>query len=256
MCDRSHRPHHHPKEHSEAEKEMIRQHYYKNQQDMMVLWWKLCKKGYTRSYNSLLRQVKKLGLKKEAVKYQRYRPKPYQQADYPGQKVQIDVKYVPSRCVANGRKYYQYTAVDECTRLVFREMYEEQSTHSSTDFLHKLMVAFPFPIKRIQTDNGSEFTNALKAKNPDKQLSLFEQAMKEYEIEYQRIRIATPRHNGKVERQHRIDEVRFYRTLRMYSLDDGRRQVANYNKLSNKIPKICLKFKSPNEVLEQYLGVM
>ena len=33
-------------------------------------------------------------------------------------------------------------------------------------------------------------------------------------IEYHRIRIATPRHNGKVERQHRIDEQRFYKQIR------------------------------------------
>jgi transposase len=256
LCERSHRPHSHPKAHSEAEKELIRRHYAKNRHDMMVLWWKLRKKGYTRSYGSLLRQVKKLGLKQETNKHQRYKPKPYQRAEYPGQKVQVDVKYVPSQRVVNGRKYYQYTAVDECSRWTYREMYDEHSTFSSTDFLNKLLKAAPFPIKRIQTDNGSEFTNALKAKNPEEQLSLFEQALKDYGIEYQRIRIATPRHNGKVERQHRIDGQRFYSKLRMYSLWDGRKQMAVYNKLSNEIPKICLGFKSPNEVLEQYLGVM
>ena len=256
LCDRSHRPHHHPKEHSEAEKELIRRYYARNKRDMLVLWWKLRKSGYTRSYGSLLRQIKKLGLKAEAARYQRYRPKPYQRAEYPGQKVQIDVKYVPTWCVASGVKYYQYTAVDECTRWTYRQMYDEHSTFSSTDFLHKLIETAPFPIRRIQTDNGSEFTNALKARNPEEQPSLFEQALKEIGIEYQRIRIATPRHNGKVERQHRTDMVRFYSTMRMYSLADGRKQMEAYNRLSNQIPKICLGFKSPNEVLEQYLGVM
>jgi hypothetical protein len=37
----------------------------------------------------------------------------YKRADYSGQKVQIDVKFVPSCCVIDGCKYYQYTAVDE-----------------------------------------------------------------------------------------------------------------------------------------------
>lgn len=256
LRDRSHRPHHHPKEHSEAERELIRRYYARNKRDMLVLWWKLRKLGYTRSYGSLLRQVKKLGLKQEPVKYQKYRPKPYQRAEYPGQKVQIDVKYVPTWCVASGVKYYQYTAVDECTRWTYREMYDEHSTYSSADFLHKLLGAAPFPIKRVQTDNGTEFTNALITKSSEAQPSLFERALQEYGIEYQRIRIATPRHNGKVERQHRTDMVRFYSTMRMYSLTDGRKQVEIYNRLSNQIPKICLGFKSPNEVLEQYLGVM
>ena len=57
--------------------------------------------------------------------------KPYARAWYPGQKVQVDVKFVPSECVVNGKKYYQYTVVDECTRYCFRELYDEHSTISS-----------------------------------------------------------------------------------------------------------------------------
>jgi len=92
-------------------------------------------------------------------------------------------------------------------------------------------------------------------KNPEDK-SLFEKALEELGIKYHRIRVATPQHNGKVERQHRIDEIRFYNKVRMYSLEDGRKQIAEYNKRSNNIPKICLNFLSPNEVLAKYLGVM
>ena len=45
-------------------------------------------------------------------------------------------------------------------------------------------------------------------------------------IEYHRIRIATPRHNEKVERQHRTDVFRFYRNMKMYSLKMAMKQVA------------------------------
>jgi len=117
------------------------------------------------------------------------------------------------------------------------------------------VVAFSFPIRTIQTDNGREFTNAyLPQKTPT--LSLFEATLVELDIIYHRIRVATPRHNGKVERQHRTDEKRFYKKMKMYSLEDGRKQLAVYNKKSNNIPKICLNFESPNEVLGKYLGVM
>jgi len=75
-------------------------------------------------------------------------------------------------------------------------------------------------------------------------------------IAYKRIRIATPRHNGKVERMHRADQMRFYDKLKMYSLNDGRKQLAAYNKRSNGYIMTCLNMKSPNEVLEGYLGVM
>ena len=254
VVERSHRPHHHPKEHTQAEKEMIlrRYPYYKN--DMIALWDSLRKSGYTRSYGGMLRVIKKW-VNPEIKKRTARKPKPYARAWYPGQKVQVDVKFVPSECVVNGVKYYQYTAVDECTRFCFREMYNEHSTFSSEDFIKKLLKAFPFPIREIQTDNGTEFTAALLTK--DKQhKTLFEAILENNDIIYHRIRVATPRHNGKVERQHREDGKRFYSKLKMYSLEDGRKQLAAYNKRSNNIPKVCLKFKSPKEVLEDYLSVM
>jgi len=255
LLDRSRRPHSHPKQHTEEEKTMILRHYRHNKDDKIVLWDTLRKKGYTRQYNSMVRVLNKWLNAEEKIKQKRKNPKPYKRAEYPGQKIQLDVKYVPSYCVANGQKYYQYTAIDECTRIVFREMYDEHSTYSSKDFLVKLIKALPFPIREVQTDNGTEFTTALLVKNPEHK-TLFEQALERLDIIYHRIRIATPQHNGKVERQHRCDEQRFYRKMRMYSLADGRAQLARYNRWSNTIPKICLGFLSPNEVLDKYSGVM
>ena len=86
-------------------------------------WNSLRKSGYTRSYTSLLRVVRKR-IKPEIKAKSARKPQEYQRAEYPGQKVQVDVKYVPCYCVSDGRKYYQYTAVDECTRWVYRELYD------------------------------------------------------------------------------------------------------------------------------------
>ena len=216
-----------------------------------MLWDKLRKNGYTRCYNSLLRAIKRLKLEETPEKRKGYKPKPYKRADYPGQKVQIDVKFVPAYCVANGQKYYQYTAVDECTRYCFREMYDEHSTYSSLDFLKKLIEKFPFPIREVQTDNGTEWTNALLVKKSSHK-TLFEEHLEKCGIKYHRIQVATPRHNGKVERQHRLDEQRFYSKMRMFSLEDGRKQLTKYNKISNNISKSCLKYRSPNAVLADY----
>ncbi len=234
---------------------MILRRYPRYKDDMILLWDSLRKDGYTRSYTSLVRVVNKWI--KPAIKgKQTKKPKPYKRAEYPGQKVQIDVKYVPSYCICGGKKYYQYTAVDECTRWTFRELYEEHSTYSSTDFLVKLIKAFPAPIREIQTDNGSEFTMALKVKDHENHKTMFEKALENRGIIYHRIRVATPQHNGKVERQHRCDELRFYKKIKMYNLEDGRQQLARYNIKSNNIPKICLGFLTPNEMMEKYLGVM
>ena len=135
------------------------------------------------------------------------KPQEYQRAEYPGQKVQVDVKYVPCYCVSDGRKYYQYIAVDECTRWVYRELYDEHSAYSSVEFLKGLMKNCPFPIREIQTDNGTERTRAQISS--DGKPSLFEETPEACQIKYHRIRVATPRHNGKVERRHRIDEFSF-----------------------------------------------
>ena len=254
LVEKSHRPHHHPAEHTPEEKEMILRRYPRYKDDMMMLWNSLRKNGYTRSYTSLVRVVRKW-VQPEIQKRTARKNKPYMRAEYPGQKLQVDVKYVPSYCVTNGQKYYQYTAVDECTRWTYREMYNEHSTYSSAQFLANLIKKCPFPIREIQTDNGSEFTNALLQKNCDHK-SLFENLLDQCGIIYHRIRVATPRHNGKVERQHRIDEARFYKKMRMYCLEDGRKQLEKYNSRSNDIPKICLNFHSPNEVLADYLAIM
>ena len=160
LVERSHRPHHHPNEHTAEEKEMILRRYPRYKNDLIRLWDSLRKSGYTRSYTSMLRVIRKW-VKPEIKKRSARKNQPYQRAEYPGQKVQIDVKYVPTRCVTNGKKYYQYTAIDECTRFCYRELYEEHSTYSSEKFLNNLLRAFPFPIrerfgrsKQITVRNG------------------------------------------------------------------------------------------------------
>lgn len=253
LIDKSHRPHHHPNEHTAEEKEMILKRYPYYKDDMIMLWNSLRQSGYTRKYTSLVRVVNKW-IKPKIKEKQKQKAKPYQKADYPGQKVQVDVKFVPNYCVVNGQKYYQYTAVDECTRWTYREMYDEHSTYSSVDFLKKLIINSPFPIREIQTDNGTEFTRALISN--DGKPSAFEKALEICGIKYHRIRVATPRHNGKVERQHRTDEKRFYKKIRIFNLEDGRKKLKKYNIKSNNIPKICLEFLTPNEMLNKYLAIM
>lgn len=254
LKERSHRPKHHPAEQTAEECDLIMRHY-PYYDDMMMLWDRLREKGYKRCYQSMLRAIRRMKLNKAPYVRQKRKPKPYMRADYPGQKVQIDVKFVPSYCMSDGKKYYQYTAVDECTRFCYREMYDEHSTYSSKDFLMKLIQVFPFPIREIQTDNGTEWTKQLLVKDPNNK-TLFEEALEKMEIIYHRIRVATPQHNGKVERQHRLDEERFYSKMSMYDLADGRKQLARYNKISNNISKSCLKYRSPNAVLADYLSVL
>lgn len=254
--DRSRRPHHIARGHSEKELRQIRRALKRHKwRDLLLAYQELKERyGYSRSYGGFKRVAARMKGEKKKPKAKR-KNKPYERAAYPGQKLQLDVKFVPSACVADGQKYYQFTAKDECTRWTYRELYDEHSTHSAHDFLMKLIMKAPFPIRAIQTDNGTEFTNALLV-TKSTHLTMFEEALGEMGIEYKRIRIATPRHNGKVERQHRTDGMRFYANLRMYSLEDGRRQLAVYQRKSNDMIMTCLSMRSPNAVLSDYLAVM
>jgi transposase-like protein len=255
LKDKSRKPHNSPKSQTDDEIMLVKRIWGKDKDgDRLVMWYNAGQKGYKRCYQTFLRTVRKLQGKIKSHK-KPTKPKPYMKAEYPGQKIQIDVKYVPSKCVANGEKYYQYTAIDECTRLPFRQMYDEHSTYSSERFLKEMFEYFKFPIREAQTDNGTEFTNALLVVKA-KYKTLFEQALADMDIIYHRIKIATPRHNGKVERQHRKDEQRFYRKLRMYDLNDGRKQIYAYQERAKHYPMIPLGFQSPMQVLEKYLGVM
>lgn len=255
--DHSHRPKTSPRAHTKEELKKIRRRLKRHHwTDLILVYQELVERdGYERSYGGFKRICAKLKAAKPKKSKKKRKLKPYKRAEYPGQKIQIDVKYVPSYCSANGKRYYQYTAVDECSRWTYREMYDEHSTYSSKDFLEKLIKNALFPIREVQTDNGTEFTNRLIV-TKSKHLTLFEGELLRLGIIYSRIQIATPRHNGKVERQHRIDEERFYKYMRMYNLEDGRKQLAVYQKKSNNYMKTCLNMMTPNQVLEKYLGIM
>ena len=55
------------------------------------MYERLLAKGYTRSYGGFKRHFSQLGLTPTVKKRTKQKPKPYQRAEYPGQKVQIDV---------------------------------------------------------------------------------------------------------------------------------------------------------------------
>ena len=84
---------------------------------IVELWARLRSRGYTRCVESLWRVLRREGLLPEEAPKKKYTPKPYEQMQYPGQRVQIDVKVVPRKCIADPElKLFQYTAIDEYSR--------------------------------------------------------------------------------------------------------------------------------------------
>lgn len=256
LADKSHRPHSHPNQHTAAELKLISDMRRRNPHDGLVVFWvKLMQRGYSRSITGLYRVLRKQGQMAVKLKNPKYIAKPYEQMLFPGQRVQIDVKFVPAACLvgdAKGKKFYQYTAIDEYSRYRYIEAFEEHSSYSSAVFLEHVIKAFKFPIYCVQTDNGQEFTKRFTANTP--KLSMFEKALAQHNITHKLIRPFTPRHNGKVERSHRKDNEYFYATHTFYSFDDFAKQLKVHNYKYNRFPMRPLHWKAPIDYIKAFIN--
>lgn len=258
LRDQSRKPHRHPNQHTENEIKLINDLRRRNPDAGLVIFWvKLMQRGYTRTIPGLYRFLRKQNIMAVKPRNPKYIPKPYEQMDYPGQRIQIDVKFVPSVCLVNeasGQKFFQYTAIDEYSRWRYVEAFKEHSSYSSAVFIDHLVKVFPLHIECIQTDNGQEFTKRLASYGGSNKPTLFQVRLQEYGIQHKLIRPYTPRHNGKVERSHRKDNERFYATHTFYSFDDFSKQLKLYNQRDyNAFPMRPLKWKSPKNILNDFV---
>lgn len=256
LACKSRRPHSHPNQHTDAEIKLIKNLRRRNPKlGMTELWYRACKRGYNRRPESLFRLMRRLGMFPAPKPKKKYTPKPYEQMQYPGQRVQVDVKVVSQNCIANSElKLFQYTAIDEFSRLRFLAAYDEQNTYSSADFLQKLTIFYKrkgFAVECIQTDNGFEFTNRFANSKRDLP-TLFERTAQALGIRHKLIRPYTPRHNGKVERSHREDQKLFYNNYSFYSLDDFGTQLKRQQTRTNNRPMRPLKWLNPTQFLNNF----
>src|SRR5215213_3302305 len=130
----------------------------------------------------------------------------------PGHRVQIDVKFIAPLAGSRG-KHYQFTAIDDCTRLRILRIYPQLNQKTAIQFVDYVLERLPFRVEVIQTDNGVEFGSSFHWHVLDKGVG------------HVYIKPRTPRLNGKVERSHRIDAEEFYRLLEGVVIDDA--QVFN-----------------------------
>jgi len=260
LKDKSRRPHSHPNQHTEEEIKLIK-NYKSNNKDtgLVVLWVKLRRAGYTRTIQGLYHVMQRMGIyKKTPSKKKEAEVTEYVAGEYPGEKIQIDVKYVPKKCMSPelqeiGEKYYQYTAIDEYSRLRYTWFTNAHDTYASSEFIRKVVRYYPFKIKGVQTDNGMEFTNRLSwnafLKNKK---TIFEETLEELKIEYKTIKPHTPKQNGRVERSHRKDQERFYHKRVFKSFEDLVNKGKTWLKEYNNFPMKPLNWLSPREKLKEY----
>ena len=251
------KPKSHPKEHTVEEQEKIKHCYrYHRHEGLAQVYRKLQEKGYTRCYDSMTRQIKKLKLKTIQEKKENRKQKKEKKvikATRPGEQVQVDIKYVPLECIgfkSEVDRYYQITGIDVYTRKRILKIVKEKSTYETSNYLNILEKEMGFKIKQIQTDNGLEFTNDQDRTN---RKSRFQKRLEELGIEHKLTAPYSPWQNGYVERSHREDSEKFYANRRFKSEEEMYKSFERYAKRQNNIAKKVLKFKTANEMLEDYI---
>ena len=261
LKEKSHRPNSHPRQHTAREEEMIReavrQSYFRYGWEGAYMAAK--EDGYSRSYSGFIYAAKRLGLcggKQEKPNIRKI-DRRYPEILVPGEKVQVDVKEVPYNCLKgaarrDGKHFYQWTAIDECTRIRFVYGFEEHTPDNSVKFFKMLQKIFPFKIQTIQTDNGTEFTYKYIS---DTELCPFDIALKNAGVQHKLIPPRTPWHNGKVERSHRNDQRYFYNWEKFASVEDLNRKLKDHLRWSNRKPMRTLGGKSPLDLLREKLSI-
>ena len=254
LIEGSRRPHSHPKQHTEAEEMLISKAYWKayERYGWEGVYMEAQANGYTRSLSGMIYAAKRLGLgKRNKQRVPRRQERRYPEMTVPGEKVQIDVKEVPYCClrgdlVKHGKHLYQWTAIDECTRMRFVYGFEEHTPENSVKFLLMLEKAFPFKIQTIQTDNGVEFTYKYISETEE---NPFDTELRRLGITHKLIPPRTPWHNGKVERSHRNDQRYFYDWETFRSVEELNKKLRQHLEWSNHKPMRTLGNKSALELL-------
>ncbi len=166
--------------------------------------------------------------------------KRYEQA-VPGRHVQIDVK-VPGGKRDGRPKRYQFTALDDTTRLRVLRIYERTTQVNAIAFLDHVLTQMPFQVQIVRTDNGSEFQSGFHWHCLDKGL------------QHRYIKPRSPRLNGKVERSHKTDDEEFYGGLTYASTEELNTKLQRWQDYYNyQRPHWALGSQTPYERLQTVL---
>lgn len=129
---KSRRPFNHPHQHTREELNHIQEKYQRyGHEGLAQVYVECVKQGYQRHYATMCKIIRKQGWNRRGeatVKiYSKSKWKPTE-VSYPGEKVQIDIKYVPRDCLrfdTHGIRYYQITAIDEYSRKRYCKIVDE-----------------------------------------------------------------------------------------------------------------------------------
>jgi transposase InsO family protein len=161
----------------------------------------------------------------------------------PGHHVQIDVKVALIKDAdGNSVKRFQYTAIDDATRIRAFQIYRQQNQANAIEFVNYVIKKFSFRIKSIRTDRGHEFQ------------ANFHWHVEDLGMEHHYVKVRTPQLNGKVERSHLTDQREFYQLLTYKDDVDLREKLKQWEDFYNpERPHGAHQGKTPYEILKETL---
>jgi transposase InsO family protein len=110
-------------------------------------------------------------------------------------------------------------------------------------FFRELREAMPFPIRKLQCDNGTEFPLD------------FALTVQAAGIRHRYITPRRPEQNGKVERSHRIDDEEFWQRHSFNSFDEAAAALESWERRYNHERfSMALRGHTPDEVLAAKLS--
>jgi len=261
LMDRPRTPRSHPKKLSDGLHALIRRvynsktkidkHGNRRPPGLHRLHWLLCTyHGFKHSVCAVYKALKRMGFYGPAKRRRRRKWKRYERP-WPGANIQIDIMYLDD---IGHKKQYQYTAIDEHTRLCYAAIYDDISNYNATRFLRDTLDFFDkhqIHVQQVQTDHGIEFTFAMfpavTKEHP------FERELRKGSIARKLTPIGTPHLQGKVERMHRICEDEFHRMKFYRSTDELERSFTAYLRYYNHTRGHgSLKWRSPAQHLQAW----
>lgn len=166
----------------------------------------------------------------------------------PGAHTQLDVCYVFENRRAEPR--YLYNFVDHASRWSFKRIYNSRSVTETREFMRELLERCPFSISRLQTDNGTEFTNRLNGGGEH----FLDRFCKENGIRLVHIPPGEKELQGLVERHHRIDREQFFDQLPLVDLATANRYLDNYLRFRNGRRRFkAIGWRTPEEYLHDFV---
>lgn len=137
-------------------------------------------------------------------------------------------------------KLHMFVAIARTSKFAFVELHEKATTAVSREFLLRLIVAVPYKIHTVLTDNGIQFTTPgagssavplIKeaiAKGELFRAHAFEYACARNDIEHRTTRVKHPWTNGQVERMNRTIKDATVKRFYYESHDQFRKHLADF----------------------------